>query len=61
MERKNAEKRIEKLQAEINKLRYEYHVLDKPDVTDEIYESLMHELRGLEEQFPEFRTRETAG
>ena len=48
-----AKKRIAKLTQEINKLRYQYHVLDQPDITDEIYDSLTVELRGLEEQFPE--------
>jgi len=47
--------RIAKLSDEINKLRYEYHVLDKPDATDEVYDSLMAELRSLEAQFPELK------
>ena len=47
--------RIIKLSQEINHLRYQYHVLDKPEVTDEVYESLMAELKGLEEQFPDLR------
>lgn len=55
MEKNEAKNRIEKLSTEINKLRYEYHVLDKPDVTDEVYDSLMAELRSLEERYPEFR------
>ncbi len=50
-----SKERIQKLSAEINKLRYEYHVLDKPDATDEIYDSLMQELRALEEKYPEFK------
>jgi DNA ligase (NAD+) len=50
-----AKKRVQKLSDEINRLRYEYHVLDKPDVTDEIYDSLMAELRGLEEQYPDLK------
>ena len=37
--------RIEKLRREIDKFRYEYHVLDRPEVSDEIYDSLMRELR----------------
>ncbi|MFA6974143.1 MAG: NAD-dependent DNA ligase LigA [Parcubacteria group bacterium] len=49
---KQAAERMAKLSAEINKLRYEYHVLDKPDVTDAVYDSLTAELRALEEQFP---------
>ncbi len=48
-----AQKRIAKLSKEINRLRYKYHVLDQPDITDEIYDSLTTELRQLEEQFPE--------
>jgi DNA ligase (NAD+) len=47
--------RIQKLSAEINKLRHEYHDLDKPDLTDEIYSSLMAELKGLEEKYPEWK------
>jgi len=56
MNKNEAKNRIAKLSAEISKLRYEYHVLDKPDVTDTIYDSLMAELRGLEERYPEFKS-----
>jgi DNA ligase (NAD+) len=55
METEKIKKRVEKLSAEINKFRYEYHVLDKPDVTDEVYDSLMAELRTLEEKFPHLK------
>jgi DNA ligase (NAD+) len=51
-----AKHRIEKLRREIDKFRYEYHVLDRPEVSDEIYDSLMRELRDLEEKYPEFRS-----
>ncbi|NTU67180.1 MAG: NAD-dependent DNA ligase LigA [Candidatus Moranbacteria bacterium] len=51
-----AKERIDKLSFEINKFRYEYHVLDKPDVTDEIYDSLMKELRELEEEYPDLKS-----
>lgn len=51
---KQAKNRIEKLRAEINHHRYLYHVLDRPDITDEIYDSLMEELRRLEDQYPEY-------
>jgi DNA ligase (NAD+) len=47
--------RIEKLTQEINKLRYEYHTLDRPEVTDAVYDSLTRELRELEREYPEFR------
>jgi len=55
MDKNEAKIRIKKLSDEINKFRYEYHVLDKPDVTDEVYDSLMAELRNLEEKFPDLR------
>ena len=47
--------RIKKLTKEINKLRYEYHVLDKPEVTDEVYDSLEKELEVLEKNYPDLR------
>ncbi len=47
--------RIEKLRGQIEDLRYRYHVLDDPKVTDDVYESLARELKALEDQYPEFR------
>jgi len=47
--------RIGKLRDEIERLRYRYHVLNDPVVTDEAYTSLRHELSRLEEKYPEFR------
>lgn len=49
-----AKNRIYKLSREIEKLRHEYHVLDNPSVTDEVYDSLLRELRDLESRFPQF-------
>jgi len=54
-QQKSSEKRIEKLTREINKLRYEYHILDKPDISDEVYDSLTRELKNLEEKYPNLR------
>jgi DNA ligase (NAD+) len=54
MDSKEAKNRIEKLRKEIDRYRYLYHVLDQPDTTDEIYDSLTEELRRLESEFPEF-------
>ena len=48
--------RYEKLTKAINHNRYLYHVLDKPEITDESYDSLMHELVGIEEKYPTLRT-----
>lgn len=56
MKKQDIEQRIEKLRAEIDRLRYEYHVLDKPATDDVVYGSLMKELRDLEEAYPEFRS-----
>jgi DNA ligase (NAD+) len=50
-----AKKRIAKLQDQIEELRYKYHVLDDPEITDEIYDSLTRELRELEDQFPKLK------
>src|SRR3989344_8802146 len=46
--------RIFKLRDQIEDLRYRYHVLNDPKVTDEVYESLTRELRKLGEAYPEF-------
>src|SRR3990172_1811992 len=52
-------KRIEKLRQEIDRHRYAYHVIDQPEVSDEVYDSLMRELRALEEKYPEFRSSDS--
>lgn len=51
--------RVEKLRAVIDDLRHRYHVLDDPTVTDADYDSLMRELVGYEEQYPELRTADS--
>ena len=47
------EKRIDELVKIINKANYEYHVLDKPTITDQEYDSYLRELFKLEEEHPE--------
>ena len=54
MNKVEAEQRIEKLREQIEELRYRYHVLNDPKVTDDVYESLIRELKGLEQDFPGF-------
>ncbi len=49
-----AKTRILKLREQIEDLRYRYHVLDDPKVTDDIYESLARELKSLEQEYPEY-------
>ncbi len=52
MNLREAKLRAEKLRDEINDLRYRYHVLDDPKMTDEVYDSLTAELREIEKEFP---------
>jgi len=52
----NIKNRIAKLRKQIDEMRYQYHVLDKPDVDDTVYDSLTRELRELETQYPEFKS-----
>src|SRR4051812_2937833 len=54
MSEKEAKKRIQTLTSEVNRLRHEYHTEDKPSVTDDVYDSLIRELRVLEEKYPQF-------
>ncbi|MDP2641467.1 MAG: NAD-dependent DNA ligase LigA [Candidatus Yanofskybacteria bacterium] len=56
MDKKEAKKRIEKLRETINRHRYLYHVLDKPEISDAALDSLKHELFSLEQKFTEFIT-----
>jgi len=56
MTKEEAKQRIEKLRELIEKYRYAYHVLDKSLVSDEVNDSLKHELQELENQFPDLIT-----
>ncbi len=56
MDKKKAKERIRKLRELIDKYRYTYHVLDKPLVSDEVNDSLKHELEQLENKYPEFKS-----
>jgi len=49
MDKQQAKQRIEQLKKEIDKIRYAYHVEDKQIVSDEVKDSLQHELQQLEE------------
>lgn len=54
MNKTDSEKRIQELRALLEKHRVLYHVHDAPEISDEVYDSLMKELGSLEEKFPEF-------
>jgi len=53
---KQLQQKIQKLRSQIDDLRYRYHVLNDPEVTDAMYEGMMDELRKIEEQHPELIT-----
>lgn len=48
--------KVTRLRAQIDDLRYRYHVLNDPEVTDAMYEGLMDELRKIEQEHPEIIT-----
>jgi len=56
MEKRTAMERIARLRDELDRHRHLYHVLDAPEISDEAYDSLFHELVRLEGEFPEFRS-----
>ncbi len=51
-----AKERIVKLRIEINRYRYEYHVLDRLSISEAALDALKHELYKLEEQYPDLIT-----
>ncbi|MBI3631495.1 MAG: NAD-dependent DNA ligase LigA [Candidatus Staskawiczbacteria bacterium] len=56
MDKYQIKQRIDKLKAVINHHRYQYHVLDKQEISDAALDSLKKELYDLEQQYPEFIT-----
>ena len=55
MDKNEAKKRIDKLIKQIDELRYRYHILNDPKISDEIYDSLEQELVELEKRFPDLK------
>lgn len=51
--------RLNKLKEILEKHRYLYHVLDKPEISDEAYDSLMRELEDIEKNNPELITKDS--
>lgn len=56
MVKKDITKKVKRLREQIDDLRYRYHVLNDPEVTDQMYEGLMDELRKIEEKHPSLVT-----
>ena len=54
MEKKEIQKRIEFLSAELEKHNRNYYVLDNPEISDYEYDMMMQELKKLEAENPEF-------
>jgi DNA ligase (NAD+) len=48
----NPEQRYNKLKDLLNEYSYEYHVLDNPSVEDSVYDSLIHEIKQIEQNNP---------
>lgn len=59
MTKQEAKERIEKLKKLVDKYRYAYHVLNKSEISDEALDSLKHELKKLEDEFPELITSDS--
>ena len=57
--REAAAQRIEALRAELNHHIKLYYDQDAPEISDSTYDSLMRELRGLEDEYPELRTEDS--
>lgn len=53
MDRANAAERIRELSEQLERFNYEYYVQDNPSVDDYTYDTMMRELRSLEERFPD--------
>lgn len=53
MKKGEAEKRIQELRLLLEHHRYLYHTLDAPEISDEIYDSLLRELDTLEKKYPD--------
>jgi DNA ligase (NAD+) len=54
--RSEAKTRVQKLRESINHHRYQYHVLDKQEISEEALDSLKKELFDLEQEFPDLIT-----
>ena len=59
MTKPEAKERIDKLKKLIDKYRYQYHVLNKLEISEEALDSLKHELKKLEDEFPDLVTADS--
>ena len=57
--RRDAEKRLRELRAELQQHNHRYYVLDEPSVPDSEYDRLMRELKALETEHPDLVTADS--
>jgi len=57
--KREAVERIKKLRKVIDRARYEYHVLDAPSMSDAVNDALKHELKLLEDAYPDLITSDS--
>jgi DNA ligase (NAD+) len=55
MTKTEAKARVAELAEQIREHDHRYYVLDKPTISDAAYDKLMHELKELEEEYPDLR------
>jgi len=55
MNKKSAQSRIAELTESLEHHNYRYHVLDAPEIADAEYDRLFHELKDLEEKYPDLK------
>lgn len=53
MSKSDAKSRIDSLIKEVSQYAYEYYVLDKPSISDAVYDGLISELKKLETEYPD--------
>src|SRR5215216_7514319 len=53
------ERRLDALRKSIEKLNYDYYILDQPTATDAEYDAILRELRAIEAEHPEIVTPES--
>ena len=56
MDEQSVQQRITKLRETINHHNYLYHVLDRPQISDAVFDGLKRELKQLEDQYPQLVT-----
>lgn len=56
---KETKDRYKKLKESVKKHGFLYHTLDKPEISDEAYDSLVRDIEKIEEGYPELKTKDS--